>query len=182
MRQTNREAELAGWIAEFTPRLLPVARAFARGPEEAEDILQETWLVALKTAHQRSSGSPIGAWLCRVTLNLGRMRMRKRKRRESLFARSMAVGDLSDGTTPPELGAEQLRLRLWRYIGELPDLQQEVVMLRLVEGMNTLESAEALGRAEGTVKSSLHRALRTLRRRLQLARGDTVERVDECAG
>lgn len=182
MNQTSSEVELASWIAEFTPRLLPVARAFARGPEEAEDILQETWLIALEKAHQRPTGSPIGAWLCRVTLNLGRMRMRRRKRRESLFALGMSDGDPGDGTMPPELVAEQLRLKLWRYIGELPDLQGEVVMLRLVEGMNTAESAQALGRAEGTVKSSLHRALATLKRRLQFARGDDVERVDECAG
>lgn len=46
---------------------------------------------------------------------------------------------------------------------ELPRLQRDVVLARYLDGLSTREAAEALGRAEGTVKAALHAARKTLR-------------------
>ena len=163
---TSRDLGL--WIDQYGPRLRPVARAFAAGAEEADDILQEAWIIAAHRSHLRPKGAPIGAWLYTVTLNVGRSLLRRRKRREGLLGAWNVIGD-----RPAYVGgsvdvAEELtRLRLWRVVSDLPWLQREVVLLRIVEGMSTKEAAESLNRAEGTVAASLHRAMKRLRKELE---------------
>lgn len=164
--------ELTNCIREHTPQLLSVARAFADGAEEADDLLQELWIVASREMHRRPAGAPLRAWLHAVLLNIGRARWRRRRRRERLMAL------WSDGVEPSvgvaaDIGDALIRARLWREIAKLPELQRRVLLLRIVEGMSTATAAATLHRAEGTVKASLHRALATLRRRCGVDAGAT---------
>jgi len=159
--------ELEAWIDLYGPRLLPVAGAFASGCDEAEDILQEVWIIAAHKSHLKPAGTPIRAWLYTITLNIGRSLVRKRQRRAKLFGlwQSLAGHEHTE-REPASIGAELARLRLWREVAELPELQKQVVLLRVVEGMSTGEAARALDRAEGTVQASLYRATARLRREL----------------
>lgn len=157
------DAALAALIREETPRLLGVLRSFTEQDEDVEDLLQQLWIIAVTHAHKRNARMPLGAWLHRVALNLGRSYFRRAKRRRWLRLRWAA--DLPKTTVdPPALSAESARrTRLWKAIAALPSLQRDVILLRLVEELNTREVAERLGRAEGTVNASLHRALKSLR-------------------
>ena len=144
------------------------ARAFSRDGDEAEDLLQDMWIVALRRQHTLREGAPVGAWLHRVLLNLGRARRRKTARRALLTGR---WGQSAVPAQPPagaaSVSREHVKTLLWREIAELPDLQRQVLLLRIVEGMSTAEAARAIDRAEGTVKTSLHRALLRLEVRLR---------------
>ncbi|MEO6067005.1 MAG: sigma-70 family RNA polymerase sigma factor [Gemmatimonadota bacterium] len=156
------EGELREWIREYTPRLLAVARAFATGDAGAEDLLQEVWWRAAQHASRRGRDAPLGAWLVAVTVNVGRDHLRRTRRRERLLARWGAP------TAAPVVGEESIHegTLLWRTVAELPTLQRETLLLRVLEGYSTAESARLLGRAEGTIKVSLARALARLRERL----------------
>lgn len=155
-------AELRDWIREYTPRLLAVARGLASGETEAEDIVQEVWWRAAQRAADRAPEVPLGAWLVAVTLNVGRDHRRRALRRAGIL-RWWGGGPRS---TPPPVDPLHEGSRLWRVVGELPRLQREVVILRVIEEMSTAETAVMLGRAEGTVKASLSRAMERLRREL----------------
>ncbi|MEP6619330.1 MAG: RNA polymerase sigma factor [bacterium] len=161
--------DLSDWIGRYTPQLLGVAQAFARDADEAEDLLQELWIAAHDKARQRSSDTPVSAWLHAILLNIGRARYRRRRRRERLFAMWAGGGREHDGTHPPDISGALLRAQLWRDVANLPGLQRRVLLLRIIEDMSTAQTAHALGVAEGTIKASLHRALRTLRRALDPA-------------
>jgi RNA polymerase sigma-70 factor (ECF subfamily) len=166
-----READgalLAQWIEQHGPRLWPVACAFAPDDDEAEDILQETWVVALRRFHTLRDGAPVGPWLHRIVLNVGRARRRKVARRAALLWRwGRPEPEAQSPTGAGSLTHEHIKRILWREIAELPALQRTVVLLRTVDGLSTAEAAHVIGRAEGTVKASLHRALKRLARRLQ---------------
>lgn len=156
-------AELKRWMREYTPRLLAVAGAYASGPVEAEDLLQEVWLRAHRNAFARAPDVPVQAWLIVITLNVGRDHQRRAWRRERL----RRLWEWSSGTpasTPREFTGLHPRSKLWEVVGRLPALQRQVLLLRIVEEMSTTETARVLERAEGTVKASLSRALATLRR------------------
>ena len=159
------EPDFAALVRAHTPQLLSVARAFAAGADEAEDLLQETWLVAHRDFSRRPPGAPVGAWLHVILLNVGRARWRRRRRRERLLAFWGGAARPHDGTNAPDVGDALLRARLWRDVAELPELQRRVLLHRVVDELSTAETAAALGRAEGTVKASLHRALAMLRSR-----------------
>jgi len=153
------DAELREWIREHTPHLLAVARSFADGAAGAEDLLQEVWWRASVRAPHRAPGVPLRAWLVAVTVNVGRDHLRRERRRRLLLAFWGGGGSTTAQATPPTWDGTLL----WRAVGELPALQRDVLILRVIEELSIGETAAALGRAEGTVKASLHRALGRLR-------------------
>lgn len=152
------------WMDRYGGQLETVALAFADGSTEADDILQRTWVTAWRQGAELSPDSHVGAWLHQVTLNIGRSAYRKRAGRRKLFERWGRRREPVE--SPPTLSEELFRLELWRAVAELPTLQREVLVLRIVEDLSVADTARSLDRAEGTVKASLHRALATLRRRL----------------
>ncbi|MEO8622159.1 MAG: RNA polymerase sigma factor [bacterium] len=160
---TSELGDVSEWIRRFTPQLLGVARAFAQDEDEAEDLLQELWIAAYERAHERAPNAPLSAWLHTLVLNIGRTRWRRRRRRERLFALWGRSERSHDGTHAPGISEALLRAQLWRSVAELPDLQRRVLLLRIVEDMSTAQAAAVLGLAQGTIKASLHRALKALR-------------------
>ena len=156
---------VSSWIREYGKQLLPVARSFAVDQDDAEDILQEAWIIAHDKGHTVRERKAVRSWLYQVVMNIGRARARKRRRRQSLVSRFLHTGTRPEG--PITFEEEQRRHHMWKAIADLPDLQKRVVLLRVVEGMSTKQAAEAIDRAEGTVKGSLHRALLRLRREME---------------
>lgn len=153
-------------MVAHTGRLLAVLESFTDGATEAQDLLQETWIVAWHNAHRRRPGASSGSWLYSVALNVARTHVRNQSRRRELMTSWRRDATKSTGGPSPSLERGQLQRRLWRCVAELPPLQQEVLLKRIVDGMSTKETAHVVQKAEGTVKTSLHRAIRSLRQEL----------------
>jgi len=154
-------------MGHYGPRLHAAARALASDGDDAEDLMQETWLVALRRRHTLRPDAAVGAWLYRILMNIGRGRARTTARRNGLLRRWWGGAQVeADPDLPTPAPSEDVRSLLWREIAELPELQRQVLLLRVVEEMSTAETARAIHRAEGTVKASLHRAMKRLERRL----------------
>jgi RNA polymerase sigma-70 factor (sigma-E family) len=138
------------------PRLLPLARLLARNGHDAADLVQETLIrVGTKWSTVRRDGNAHGyarTTLVRVHINAGR-----RWRREVVTP------------TPPERSSDDpasaIADRDWLrgVLRSLPPRQRAVVALRYLEDLPMRDIAEALGCAEGTARSQLHRALASLR-------------------
>lgn len=158
-------------VDQHTPRLLLVARAFSSHEEEARDLVQETWVRAYrKRRSYRSAGSLFG-WLAAVcrSIALNRLRAAGRRPADRLddHASAAVAASGGPGVAGAEIDAEAVRRNLHRALLELGERRRQVVLLRLVEGRTTAETAERLGIAEGTVKATLHQALAALRAQLQ---------------
>ncbi len=153
--------------------LYRVARRLTRRSEDAEDLVQETYVRALRGKSGYAPGTDLRAWLFRVQRNAW-LDGRRRERR----------GPVDPGADPDALGedgaqgeswlrgdAELERLRgvvgeeIEEALASLPDDARMVVLLD-VEGLGTAEIAAVMGCAPGTVKSRLHRARLALRARL----------------
>lgn len=159
--------ELPALIRQHTAQLLGVVRAFATDDTEAEDLLQDVWMIAAYKRHVRPHTMPIGAWLHVIALNCGRAHQRRARRRRWLLGLwSADLPAMVTAAATPSVAQELRKAALWRAVAELPALQRQAVLLRVVEDRSTRETAECLGLAEGTVKASLHRALKKLRNRL----------------
>lgn len=150
-------------VEAHTPRLIAFVRPFADGEDDAEDLVQETWqLVYRKRETFRGTGTLLG-WIYSIARNvcLGR--------RRRVAARSAVSPDpdlhMGEGAMPVErvVEAAEFRRDLNEAIMQLPDRERDVVILRLLEQRSTLETASALGCAEGTVKAALHHAVGKLR-------------------
>jgi len=135
---------------------------------DAEDLLQDIWIRVLEALPDKHPETPWRAWVLLVAMNVA-SEWRNRRKWSDFKARAFRYfsfeRDLQQVDPEPEI-RNPTRDRVWAAIDELPELQREVVLMRVFHDMSTKQTAKAIHRSEGTVKSSLHRALTTLRSRL----------------
>jgi RNA polymerase sigma factor (sigma-70 family) len=127
----------------------------ARHSARAEDAVQEAFAKAYVRWDQVGGyANPVG-WVVRVALNEARSAARVFRREQP---------DPPELTATPAAGA--LDRELVRLVWRLPERQRQVIALRVLLELSTEETARALGISPGTVTAHLHRALTTLRARI----------------
>ena len=130
--------------------------------QDAEDLTQQVFLKAWQAiARYKRMASPFIAWLMTISHNLVVDFYRTRKDKAYLEAEILADGPASNPEQAAERSLEQQRLR--RAILKLGSDEQQVVILRFMEGFQFSEIASVLGKKEGNVRVILHRALVKLR-------------------
>jgi RNA polymerase sigma factor (sigma-70 family) len=145
-------------------------RAVARGlvgADDAEDVVQETWLAALKRAPKRGGG--LRGWFAKVARNAA-LKLRRgdgrRRTREESTAKPEASEDLTS------LVARERRLRAaLDAIGRLEETSRVVVMLRFYEGLDAAEIGRRVGLSAEAVRARLSRALDRVRGELDVDGG-----------
>lgn len=134
---------------------------------EAEDVAQEALARLWEHAGRwRSTGSGIGAWLNRVTMNLCLDRLRRRR-----FASDEAVPDRADDAPNADalIAEEQGRAAVVKCIQALSERQRAAIVLTYYEGLSNIMAAETLDMNIKAFESLLHRARQTLRESLVAA-------------
>lgn len=154
-RRGDAEA-LAETYRQFGNSLYGTALRVLGSPEEAEEVVQETFLTLMRKAPELRVRN-LGGWLRRVTTN--RCIDRIRRRRPQVEADD---GPLLSSPAPHAAAGMDIE----RAVRRLPDRAREVFLLHDVEGFRHREIAEMLGVAEGTSKSQLFRARELLRQML----------------
>jgi RNA polymerase sigma-70 factor, ECF subfamily len=130
-----------------------------RDPEMARDATQETALRLLRALPNFRGGSSVTTWAMGIAINVTREMRRKREDRRW----KMEDGEESaDGRA--ERNEEKAVLR--RVLDELPERQREAIVLRFFEELSVQETANAMKCAEGTVKATVHQALRAMKKKL----------------
>lgn len=150
-----------------------------RGNHSPEDIAAETWLQVIRDLTSFCGDSAdFRAWLFTVGRNRAIDQGRARRARPSV-----PVPEVEDGRTAPS--AEWVALErdstasALRLVATLPPDQAEMVMLRVVVGLDVAVVAEIVGKVPGTVRVAVHRALRTLSHdpRVQQIRAQSAREV-----
>jgi RNA polymerase sigma-70 factor (ECF subfamily) len=159
----------------FESPVYNLSRRICRTAEDAEDVLQETFLKAYEHLADFQGNSKFYTWLVRIAVNQSLMKLRKRKSDASVslddpydtgeetVTREIAVWDPN-----PELtySREEIREILERAIESLPPTFRAVFALRDIEGLSTDETATMLNLSVPAVKSRLLRARLRLREKL----------------
>ena len=160
-------AAFEGEVLPHADRLFRLAMWFVRNRADAEDVVQDTMIQALKSFHRFQPGTNCRAWLSTIL-----RRIVSNRRRSAL--RSIVVDDPDDRieqTVPfvppmPQVLTDELVLGA---LHQLPIPFQEVILLCDVEEFSYKEAAEALEIPIGTVMSRLHRGRARLRAELAAA-------------
>lgn len=141
-----------------------VALSVTRHHQDAEDVAQTSFLVALRKIEECRNPAKFGGWL----LSIVRNRARNLLRRENLRATDPIPESASSSRPLPDRTTEQSELRklLETALSELTPVQREIVLLHDLQGWKHREIAERLEMPSGTVRSHLHYARKALRRLL----------------
>ncbi len=133
---------------------------------DAEDLTQQVFLKAWQAIHRyKRTKTPFIAWLMTISHNLIVDFFRTRKDLARLDAELVADTPASSPEYTVETSLQKERVH--KAILQLNDDEQQVIMLRLVEGFEFAEIASLLGKKEGNIRVILHRALVKLRKILE---------------
>jgi RNA polymerase sigma-70 factor (ECF subfamily) len=158
----DRNEVLEHVMAEYESALLRYATRILRDPSAAQDVVQDTFI---RFNRHCSNGSrppaQVRAWLYRVTHNGAVDHIRRESRLRLLHEKQ---ADEMEHSAPPGQGreleeAERMNMAL-TAIGRLKPEEQQVIILRLQEGLSYKEIARITKRSEGNVGCILHHAVR----------------------
>ena len=153
---------------DFLRRTMPamdlvynIARRMVPRPEDAEDLVQETYLSAYRAWLDGRLPERVEPWIATICLNLGRSGFRHRARRPQEVA-----WETRDAPDDADVEGEALgridRRAVHEALWGLPDEQRIAITLVDLVGLSTHEAAAAMGTPRGTVLSRLHRGRRAL--------------------
>jgi len=131
--------------------------------QDAQDAAQEVFLRLHRSLGQIDDSRNLSGWLYRVTVNVCRDILRKRRNTDSLGDVQVAV----PSSTEADLGREQQLRLVEDALRTLPEKERAAVTLRDIEGLSTREVAEILRSSEATVRSQISAARLKIRKMLR---------------
>lgn len=139
-------------------------------PEEAEGIVQDAFVQAMRKLDTFRGDSSFFTWLYRIAVNVALHRHRRRRPETSIEAARVLTGDdpVDPGDTPQDrLLREERAAAVTRALAELTEEHRLVLVLRDLEGFDYRTIAKILSVSLGTVRSRLHRARALMRAHLR---------------
>ncbi|HKQ20061.1 MAG TPA: sigma-70 family RNA polymerase sigma factor [Candidatus Eisenbacteria bacterium] len=171
--QQDDERAFGNLVERYETKVYSLAMKMLRNPEDAEDVLQDTFLRAYRGIKSFQGNSTFSTWIYRITANSALMRLRKKQ------LPTVSIDDADERETPINIAdwspgpVEQLLTKetqkaMDEAIEALPPEFKQVFILRDVEELSNAEVAEILDLSVAAVKSRLHRARLKVRNRLAL--------------
>jgi len=150
-------------VRRLEPRVAATVIGMLGPGPDAEDIGQETFVRLYRALPEFRGDSSLASYVTRIAINLCQDERRRRKRQSGIFTATErkdveAVAD--PGTVRDPLAERDL---VQHGLQELPTEYREVIVLRLIDGLSTRETAQILNLPEGTVTSRLARGQMRLR-------------------
>lgn len=173
------EEALSEIVSRYADKIYRIALKITRDPADAEEVLQEVFVILVGKAGTFRKESKFSTWLYRVAMNAGYMHLRANKKQhtnetsiedyapwdETGMLRDAALKDFSRRPDRELLSREGLEL-IRDSINQLPVSYRMVFHLKHEEGLSDMETAETLGLSLSAVKSRIHRARLFLRDKL----------------
>ena len=171
LAQHDDERAFGELVTRYESKVYSLAMKMLRNPEDAEDVLQETFLRAYRGLKSFKGNSTFSTWIYRITANSALMRLRKKQLPQVSIEDSderetpIAIADWAPGPAEQLLNQEMQKV-MDEAIDSLPHEFRQVFILRDVEEMSNSDVAEILDLSVAAVKSRLHRARLKVRNRL----------------
>lgn len=148
-------------VDEYYDAIFRFALHMLADRSDAEDATQQTFLKAFRSLSQLQDEAKSRAWLYAIARNVSHDHLRSLKR---IVRHSLEIVHFEAHTSPVSPVGRELLAAIQR----LPRMQREVFLLREWHDFSTHETAEALGIADGSVKSHLSRAKSALQKMIAL--------------
>jgi RNA polymerase sigma-70 factor, ECF subfamily len=150
-------------VEATSQRLIRSAYLLCGDENDAQDMVQDTFVEAFRSVHRFQGRASIYTWLHSILLNLTRHYRRKCKK--LVYDNDLADREISCAEESPSgLDAARASTELAEALRRLSEAHREVLVLRYYERLKINEIAEGLGVSEGTVKSRLHYAIQEMQK------------------
>jgi RNA polymerase sigma-70 factor (ECF subfamily) len=166
----NGETSAFGKIVErYWNMVIALALSKTADPAEAEDIAQESFLMAYSQLAGLRDPSRFAGWLSKITIQQCSNSLRRTVRcKTALGCKATPIEQLDEQptiTNNPGLTQNQIHF-VRQTVRRLPEKFRTLIIMRFVAGLSTVKIAEQLGKRPGTIRVRLHRAYKILRKDL----------------
>ncbi len=182
--QAGDRAEFARLVEAYSTQIYRLALKMLADEQDAEDVLQNTFMKALQSIKTFEGRSSLSTWLYRIAVNEALMSVRRQK---PTIPVAMDYEDDEDALPHPtqftdwcclpeaDLLSAEAKRHLDVAIRRLPEKLRVVFILRDIEGLSIRETSEALDLTETAVKTRLLRARLNLREQLSSYYGERLQ-------
>jgi RNA polymerase sigma-70 factor, ECF subfamily len=165
------------FVEIYQKKIYALAYNLTHNQMDAQDVTQEVFLTIFRKAHTFQGKSAFSSWVYRVALNTVYMKLRSKKKDQSISVEDAfpsfngagyhqeIIRDWSESAESLMFSNETKNV-IQGAVDQLPEKEKIAFLLRDVEGLSTEEAAEALDLSVSAVKSRLHRARLILRKKL----------------
>jgi len=161
-------------VERHSQTLFRLAYRMTGNEQDAEDVVQETFLRAYRQLNKFEARSSFSTWLYRIAVNCSLDQSRKRRQQDERQATThpkmpdplLALPSTDPSTERLVLSAE-VRKKVEATLNELTEKEKAAFVLRHYEGMSIEEVARAMGLRANAAKNNIFRAVQKLRRALQ---------------
>lgn len=181
--RTGDRNEFARLVETYSGPIYRLANKMLNNQQDAEDVLQETFIKALRHLKDFDGRSSVSTWLYRIAANEALMLLRKKKHMVVSIEEPDEDSEMEqeplqivDWCCMPEyeLMNSEARSYLDKAVENLPHSLRVVFLLRDIEGLSTQETGEVLNLSENAVKTRLSRARMNLREQLSSYYGERM--------
>lgn len=146
------------------------------GGADAEDVGQEVFIRFYKSIESFRGDASLKTYLTRIAINLSLNALKRRKKGERRFVgESIEDLELRGGDGRDDFDAAERRRLVHHGLGQIDEKHRAVLLLRMIEGYSTAETAEVLDLPQGTVLSRLSRGMKKLEELLAPYMSDQVK-------
>lgn len=165
------KAALSELVNKYSERIYNLALRILRKKEDAEDILQETFLTVVEKLHTFDGRSSFFTWIYRIATNASLMRIRKKKLvfqeivENPEYSENIESRIFVDWSQDPSINLydQEIKTKIDEAVNKLSDIYRSVFVLRDIEGLSIKETSTILNITEENVKIRLRRARQFLR-------------------
>lgn len=160
--QQGCQASFAELVARFGNRLFRFLQHKTNNVQDAEDLVQDTFVKAYRNIHRYQDSWKFSTWLFTIAARLAYSHFRR-------LRSFRKVGRIESGDPGPEkmVAEQETRLNLWALAGDLSSNQYQVLCLKYGQDMSIKEIAHVLRKSQVNVKVLLYRARLNLAKRLK---------------
>ena len=158
-------------VERYMKQAYNVAYGFVNDHDDANDIVQESFVRAYQSIGSFRGEAQFSTWLYRIVTNVS---LNRTKQKTKKMAREETHPEvlLELGHYPLPAEDSDLAMHIERAVHQLPTLQRAVVILRHINGLSTREVSSILKCSEGTIKTHLYRGLKKMKKKLQFLRDE----------
>lgn len=149
-------------VSQYKERLYWHIRRMVISHDDADDVLQNTFIKVYKNLQNFNGESQIYTWLYRIATNESLTFIKKRKRTTQIGSEELQESLVANLTSDPYFNGDEAQLTLQKAIDTLPAKQKQVFVMKYFDELQYNEISEILDTSEGALKASYHHAVKKI--------------------
>lgn len=159
---STREAAFKELLQQYQERLYWQIRNIVKNHEDADDVLQNTFIKIFRNIDKFKGKSQLYSWMYRIATNEAITFLNNRAKKQSITSEDLQQQILENLENDVYFEGDEIQLKLQKAIATLPEKQQQVFNMKYFQELKYKEISEILETSVGALKASYHHATKKI--------------------